>query len=754
MADAGVLKLGRRLTWLLRRLPILVPIVVLAAGIFLNFSQPTFIQRLTSFSFDSLQRLKPRPYTADMPVRIVDIDDPSLEKLGQWPWPRTLMAELVGKLAESGAAVIAFDGMLAEPDRTSPPVVASQIPAIAADPVLRERLSSLPDNDHVLASVIKQIPMVLGFTPTEKNTDRLPPRPSGTPAISGNDPASLLRGWQGTITNIDVLDRAATGIGSITTDFALDNTIRGVPLFFKIRNELYPSLAAETLRVVQPETRNRSYVIKTASGSGETDFGEGTAIVTVRIGQIEVQTDRGGQVLLYDTGPKAERILSAADVLAPDFDPAGVADMVVFIGSSAAGIKDLRVTPLDPVAPGVVVHAQIVEQMLTGTYLQRPDWIPGAERIFLILMGLLMIFLLARLSAAWAGAVALVFICSALAASWFGFSELGWLIDPVYPSGVLLVMFLSGTLFSYIRSEAERRQVRDAFSLYLAPELVKEVAADPDRLKLGGEQREVTVMFTDIRRFTTISESLKPDELTRFLNGFLTPMTDIIQSRRGTIDKYMGDAIMAFWNAPLDDADHAGNACRAALEMRARLVEVNAAWQADHGEGSPLIEIGIGLNTGPAAVGNFGSARRMAYSVIGDAVNLSSRLEGQTKAYGADTLISEETQKRAPDFAVVELDLLRVKGKREPSRIFALMGDQNRRLDAGFAALADAQARFLEAYRAGRFAEATALLDEAEAAANAFGWHQHYYEVMRLRMARLIAEPPVQWDGVYEATEK
>lgn len=747
--------LRRRASWLLRRLPTLVPVLVLAAGIFLNVSQPPFIQQLTSFSFDALQRIKPRPYNAEeMPVRVVDIDDPSLEKLGQWPWPRTLMADLIERLTKAGAVVIAFDGMLAEPDRTSPSAVAEQIPSVAADPVLKERLSGLPDNDKILADTIKRSPMVLGFTPTNKETSRLPPRPSGTPALSGNDPRPVLEPWNGAITNLEVLDKAAIGLGSITTEFGRDNTIRGVPLFFRIKDMLYPSLAAETLRIAQPEMRNRSYIIKTASGSGERDFGAGVDFVVVRIGQIEALTDRVGNLLLYDSGPKPERFIPAADVLSPDFDPQRVADMVVFIGSTAAGLKDLRATPLDPVAPGVVVHAQLVEQMLTGTYLQRPDWIPGAERIFLVLMGLLMIVLLALLSAAWSGAIALVFICSALAASWFGFTEFGWLIDPVYSSGVLLLLFLSGTLFSYIRSEAERQQVRSAFSLYLAPELVKVVAANPDRLRLGGEQREVTVMFTDIRRFTTISESLKPDELTRFLNGFLTPMTDIILGRRGTIDKYMGDAIMAFWNAPLDDAGHAANACRAALDMRARLGEVNEAWRRERGENSALIEIGIGLNTGAASVGNFGSDQRLAYSVIGDTVNLTSRLESQTKAYGVDTLISEETQRRAPEFAVVELDLLRVKGKREPARIFALMGDQNRRQDPGFAALADAQKRFLEAYRAGHFEEALGLLGEAEAAAKAFGWQQHYYDVMRVRLGRLRDEPPAQWDGVYEATEK
>ncbi|MGE0153603.1 MAG: CHASE2 domain-containing protein [Reyranellaceae bacterium] len=750
MAEAGKSTLRRRLSWLLRGLPTLVPLGLLAAALVVNALNPPFLRQVTAFTFDSLQRIKPRAYDPQIPVRVADIDDASLALLGQWPWPRTTMAEIVARLANAGAAAIVFDGILGEPDRTSPPTVAREIPTVAADPLLRERLAALPDNDAYFAEVLAQVPMVLGFSPTDMASGKEPVRKAGL-AFTGDDPRLFLRLWAGATTNLEILEKAAAGVGSITTEFGGDNTIRGVPLFFRIDEKLYPSLAAEAIRVAQGAT---TYVIKSSNASQETGYGEQTGMVSVKIGQFEPVTDGLGQILLYDTGPQAERFISLADVMSDGFDASRVEGMIVFIGSSAPGLKDLRTTPLDPVAPGVVVHAQLAEQIIGKVHLERPDLIRGAEFLYLVLIGLVMVLLLPRLGAALSGVAALVLICGALALSWFAFSELGWLVDAVYPSGVLLLLFLSGTLFSYIRSEAERRQVRNAFSLYLAPELVKEVAANPDRLRLGGEQREVTVMFTDIRGFTTISEALKPDELTRFLNGFLTPMTDIILGRRGTIDKYMGDAIMAFWNAPLDDPDHAANACRAALDMRTRLTEVNQAWRAERGENSPLIQIGIGLNTGPASVGNFGSDQRLAYSVIGDTVNLSSRLEGQTKAYGVDTLISEETQKRATDLAVVELDLLRVKGKREPARIFALMGDQNRRQDAGFAALADAQKRFLEVYRAGSFGDAATVLDEAEAAARAFGWHQHYYEVMRGRLARLQADAPARWDGVYEATEK
>lgn len=740
----------RDLLWVLRNLPTLVPLLFLVAAFAVKISDPPFIRQLTSYTFDSLQRLQPRNYDPEVPVRVVDIDDASLKLLGQWPWPRTTMAELFARLTNAGAAAIVFDGILAEPDRTSPAALAMQIPTIAADPELRAKLAGLPDNDTVLAEILTQANVVLGYSPTDVLSGNAPATKAGI-VFAGDDPRQFLRFWPGAITNLAILEKAAAGVGSITTEFGSDNTIRAVPLFFRINDKLYPSLTAEAIRVAQGAT---TYVIKSSNASQETGYGESTGFVAAKIGQFEVPVDAAGQIILYDTGPRPERFVSVADIMSGDFDASRVEGMILFLGSTAPGLKDLRSTPLDPVAPGVVVHAQLAEQIIGNTYLQRPDLLAGAEFIYLGVIGLLMVFLLPRLGAAISGGMALALIGGALGLSWVAYSQFGLLIDAVYPSLVLFALFLSGTLFSYIRSEMERRQVRDAFSLYLAPELVREAAAHPGRLRLGGESREVTVMFTDIRRFTTISESLKPDELARFLNGFLTPMTDIILSHRGTIDKYMGDAIMAFWNAPLDDSDHAINACRAALEMRERLGLLNSLWRMERGEDSPLIEIGIGLNTGEASVGNFGSDKRFAYSVIGDAVNLSSRLEGQTKAYGADTLISEETQKRAPDFAVVELDLLRVKGKREPARIFALMGDATRRQDAGFAALADAQARFLVAYRAGEFGEAVRLLDEAEQAATDFGWQQQYYEVMRTRLRRLVSEPPAGWDGVYEATEK
>jgi adenylate cyclase len=495
-------------------------------------------------------------------------------------------------------------------------------------------------------------------------------------------------------------------------------------------------------------------IIKWSGGSGEMSFGTSTGVAQIKVGQVVVPTDAKGQIVLYDTGFQPERFISVSKFLDPKADPDLVRDKIVLIGTSAPALKDLRATPLNPAGAGVEVHAQILEQMLTNTFLYDVDWQKGVDIVYILVLGLLLILAMRKLSAIFSGPVALLFIGGALFASWFAFTQGGILLAPVYPATIMALIFITGTSFSYIKSEAGRRQVRDAFSLYLSPEMVRRAEANPEALNLGGEERDVTVMFTDIRGFTTISEGLKPAELTAMLNGFLTPMTNIIQDdRRGTVDKYMGDAIMAFWNAPLDDPDHAGNACRAALDMRRRLRELNEEWE-KAGAGYPRLNIGIGLNSGPVTVGNFGSEKRFAYSIIGDAANLASRLEGQTKAYGVDILISEEVLKRAPGFHVLELDLIRVKGKREPARIYALIGMPEATLSPERAELQRLQSDFLALYRKGDFVAAGLALAAAQQAAATANWRQGYYDVMQARLHELGEVAPEGWDGVYEATSK
>ena len=330
------------------------------------------------------------------------------------------------------------------------------------------------------------------------------------------------------------------------------------------------------------------------------------------------------------------------------------------------------------------------------------------------------------------------------------------MLDPVYPGLAISMIFLVSTLLTYVRTESDRRRVKNAFGHYISPEFMEELSKNPEKLVLGGETRDLTIMFTDIRNFTSISERMSPAALTQLMNDFLTPMSDLVMHNRGTIDKFMGDAMMAFWNAPLDDPDHARHACLTALKMNEALRPINDKLKKEaqaKGEEPILLQAGIGLNTGPASVGNMGSRQRFAYSALGDNVNLASRLEGQTKTYGVEILIGEGTQTRVPDLATLELDLLRVKGKNEPVRIFTILGDEHMAQSESFMLWKSAQSRMLSAYRAMNFDEAGSVLMECRDLSA--GRLNGYYDMYQQRIDSLKTNRPNDgWDGVFVATTK
>ncbi|MBT5659213.1 MAG: adenylate/guanylate cyclase domain-containing protein, partial [Rhodospirillaceae bacterium] len=430
---------------------------------------------------------------------------------------------------------------------------------------------------------------------------------------------------------------------------------------------------------------------------------------------------------------------------------------IVFIGTSASGLKDQRPTPMNPVTSGVEIHVQVVEQALTDTYLKRPDWATGAEIIYLVVLGLLLIFILSKFGALISAIIGIIMIGSAIGFSWYAFSTLHWLIDPIFPSLIGLIIYIVESLISYLKTEAEKNQVRGAFSHYLSPALVEQLAENPDQLQLGGEDRDMTLLFCDIRGFTTISEQFDAQGLTSFMNRFLTPMTDIILTRGGTIDKYMGDAIMAFWNAPLLDPDHPRHGALTALEMIDSLKELNIVWkqQADE-EGRKYIpvKIGVGVNSGPCCVGNMGSDQRFDYSVLGDDVNLASRLEGQSKAYGVDIVIGENTQVQIGDMATLELDLIQVKGKTVPARIFTLLGDETYGQSASFQSLISRHKYFLETYRKQDWELAEDFLQQCRKL-DKNGKLSTLYDLYTDRISHFQADPPgPDWDGVFIATSK
>ena len=737
------------------------PLVFLALSILIGIWNPSPIQRLKLLGFDQIQRLEPRPYQK-LPVRIVDIDEKSLDALGQWPWPRTVIAELLSKLHKEGAAAVAFDILFAEPDRTSPTTILKQwkrFESVSKNPELSDLISKLPDHDEVLASTLKRLPTVLGIMFDNSGDVRGRPNPKWSYAKQGDDPRQFIPSYSGVVKALDILSSSTSGLGSINSSLDSDGIIRRVPLFVRLNSgekfskEIFPTLSVEALRVAQ---RASTYLLRSSGASGDESFGENTGLQQIRVGRIKVPTSGSGQLWLHDTGHIPERYVSAIDVFQSKPISEKIRGHIVLIGTSAAGLKDIRSTPMEAAIAGVEVHAMAIEQMILGQHLERPAWMPGAEILWLFFLGAMLSFLIPRYGAFKCAFIALLGLTVSVLTPWFAYTEYKLLVDPVYPSLVIILIYLTGSFIAFLRTESEKKYVRGAFSRYLSPDLVEKLAEEPDLLKLGGETKEMTIMFSDIRGFTQISESMSATELTNFINEYLTPMTDIILKHRGTIDKYMGDAIMAFWNAPIDNPKHREEAATAALAMMKGLKDFNDSLEeksALDGKTRPPVSIGIGINTGSCCVGNMGSDQRFDYSVLGDTANVASRLEGQSKTYGVPIVVGEETVNSAPEFAWFELDLIRVIGKDEPVRIFSLVGDDRVKTEAWFSRASELNTTFLDYYRRQKWDEATAFLTKLEG-------------VPELDLSKLISlyrdrvsvyreqELGPNWDGVYAATSK
>jgi adenylate cyclase len=728
-----------------------LPLALLVAMVLAHFAIPRLFDRFSLFAFDIYQRAAPRETPDDAPVLIVDIDERSLKEIGQWPWPRTLVAQLVDKLHAAGAAVVAFDVLFSETDRTSPESLLALLIARGASAEEATRLlAAMPDPDAQLAAAMAKAPVVTGFNLVASG-EGTPRGKAGfaTVGAAGADPLIFVESFAGAVSALPQLQEAATGNGFVNQISDWDNVVRRVPLVLRLGGKPVPSLAAEAMRVGLGA--RSTYVLRYAGAQAERSFGENTGLNAVQLQipelgkALPVPTDSAGQVTLHFARPDERRYVSAADILAGKFDPVRVADRIVLVGASAAGLNDLKATPIAPNTPGVEIHAQLIEQILQQDFLFRPDWGAGAEIVFAVLFGLVLIVTIPRFGALPGAAIGGLAVTLAVATSWFAFRDGQVLIDPVYPVLVLAAIYLFGTLLNYRLTERRQREIREAFSRYMSPQYVEQLAQNPEKLVLGGEVRLMTIMFCDIRGFTSMSEGMSAHELGQLINEFLTPMTEIVMQHKGTIDKYIGDCIMAFWNAPLDDPDHARNAVAAAQEMRRRLAELNAGWAA---EGRRTLQFGIGINTGECSVGNFGSHQRFNYSLLGDPVNLSSRLEGLTKIYGVDLILGEDTAVRLDDPGLIELDLVAVKGKTRAVRIYTLPPHpvETQQYLARHAAL-------LEAYRQRDWQAALGLLEDPVLAAERE--MASVYGLFRERIAEMQVEPPpADWDGVFVSHEK
>lgn len=737
-------------------------LALLAGLVYFSGSPHEIRKRLQYATFDTYNKVKPRPPSDK--VVIIDLDEASLKRMGQWPWPRNVMAEMVTRLKELGASVIAFDIVFAENDRTSPARIAERLPQDEAYQDARSVLQTLPDNDAVFAKAIQDAGnVVTGFTRARPEETLRMPHQSAKPLFLMKDKSPFYErtfAAPGVAENLPEFSRAAAGNGSFMATPDIDGIIREVSLFIQyppermagVDPELYPMLGLEALRV--ETNKNARLLIRSRADKGAMDTN-----YYIKLSGYDVPIESDSKMWVYYRHIAQDEYISAYkvfDEVQQDALREKLAGKIVFVGTSAEGLRDIRSTPLDIFVPGVEVHVNVVEQIIQQKFLKRPSIIAGVEAAVIGLAGLCIIVLAPFMNVILLGGMTILLAGGMFAGSWMMFADKGILLDPVYPSLSLGLLFLVSSLLSYVRSESERRQVRQAFGYYISPEFMEELTKNPDKLKLGGEVRDLTVMFTDIRSFTTISEHLTPEQLIHLMNDFLTPMSDLVMGNRGTIDKYMGDAMMAFWNAPLDDPDHARHACLTALKMNEALIPVNAQVKAQaekEGRVPVLLNAGIGINTGPCSVGNMGSRQRFAYSALGDAVNLASRLEGQTKAYGVNIMLGENTKNMVPDLALLELDLIQVKGKEEPVRVFTLLGDESVAAADEFKTWMAAHNGFLAAYRAADFGCAAQELKTARDAASIP--MDIYYDLFSARIAAYTKNPPPEnWGGVFVALDK
>jgi class 3 adenylate cyclase/CHASE2 domain-containing sensor protein len=823
---------------------------LLAAFLFVRVWDPGPLQTVRVKTFDFFQQLEPREIMKDSPVVIIDLDEASLKEVGQWPWPRNQIAQMVANLFRMGVSVVGFDIIFAEPDRMNSQSVVKSLHGL--DQETKDKILKIRSNDAIFADLIKRAgkvvvgQSVLPFERKYEGRKRLKSRVFER-RVNKNvpNPRDWVPGVPGLLRNIEPIELAAAGHGLLALQPEVDGIVRRVPAFFKKSKKLYPAFSLEVMRVafgksgmiakgteagiadVNLQGRRRFLVprailqdksiekipydpmfnrlayleiavdegkqlIKRAAIQGNKyplqKFTKGfdkTKFTVLNTPLIRVATDRQGRIWPYFSKRDRSKYVSAKDVLSA-FDEKGkfsgtvdlkrIQGKLALLGTSATGLLDIKTVPTERFIPGVEVHAQLIESVLTNQFLNRPEFVDAAEMAIALLTGLIMIVLVPWVGARWALVFFLTVSIGSGAASWFLYTEQRMIVDAAYGVTAVLIIYVTLTYMGYASEEAQRRQTRDAFSKYLSPAMVEQVVEDPTLLTLGGSTRDMTLLFCDVRGFTSISELFDAEGLTVLINKLLTPLTDIILAKNGTIDKYMGDCIMAFWNAPMDDPKHAEDGCRSALEMVAAMAPLNARLEQeakDEGRKHLDLKVGLGLNSGDAVVGNMGTAQRMDYSVLGDTVNTAARLEGQSKSYGTDIVIGPNTYQQVQEFAIIELDNIQVKGKTVGLQIYALMGDEEVAKDPAFIAVKEAVSEMIREYRNQAWDKARELADKVRAAAEAAADTKVgpvlavkaaasdrfkldvLCDLYESRIRQYEADPPpADWDGVFIATTK
>ena len=695
---------------------------------------------LRNSAFDTFQIISPRQSQTKDNILILDIDEKSLSEIGQWPWSRSVLSELVDQTNLSAA--LAFDIVFAEADRTGSKELMN---LYKKNNDFVKSLKGLPDNDDLFANSIKDHgTVVLGAIPSNSLKNNFQMR-FGL-IQQGDDPKKFLREYKGIQTNLKILNSSSAGIGSMSIGNN-DSIIRKLPLFENINGSLVPSLSLELLRVAIGAS---TYQIKSSNASGETAFGEETGINHVKLGNLIIPTNPDGSVWIHYPEVSVDSI-SVSDIIKQKYPKDFFKDKILIVGTSAPGLFDLRSTPLKNNVPGVKIIADLTDQILSGSFLQRPDWIFGLELFTGFTLAILITIFIQFLGPIGGLSVFLIGNGISIFGSFYIFENYLFLIDPISPLVICLISYLVITFFNFLFTELERRKVRNAFSQYMSPVMVEKLAQSNKSLKLGGERREMTFLFSDIRGFTAISEKYKddPESLTVLINSILTVLSDEVLDQDGTIDKYMGDCIMAFWNAPSEDPFHREKSIEAAFKMSEALNKLNESLDR---KGENKLSIGIGINSGECIVGNMGSEKRFDYTVLGDAVNLASRLEGQSGNYGMQIILGEETIKKISknEYFQFELDLISVKGKSEPTSIFTVFKSWT--AEVAYEVFYEEHMDFLKNYRNKNWDKAKQHIDKYRLSIPEFTL---YYTLFLNRIDELSKQSlPEDWSGIFAAETK
>lgn len=637
------------------RAGIWVTLSAIACAAALQIADPLPAQILRNATFDQFQRFQPRRYQPTA-VKIIDIDDASLKKLGQWPWPRTRIAELIAALQRAKPRAIAFDILFAEADRTSPQAMLKLWPVSEA---LSRILAQLPDHDQVLARALNADNIVLGFSSDSQGRADAGVFKSQARFIEiGNAPAAEhLPHIDGILAPLPLFTAAAAGIGALNFIPDADGVIRKIPLLLNHRGDIVPTLTTETLRVAE-RTPNLAIISESEHNAG---------ISALRIGKLSVPTTAQGEFWLHYTPPEAGRYIPAWRILSGDAPAAELQNALLLVGTSAQGLMDLRFNPLGNIIPGIEIHAQALEQILSGRSLQRPSWSSALELLIVTAFGLAIGLVTLNVGALRSFSLFIAALAMLWLGAWRAYADYRLLLDPMLPGIGLVLTFMSAGLCRHLYSERRQRWVKEAFARYISPNRVEHLLAHPEDLELGGRRQICSFVFSDLANFTNLMESMDPGAAVALLNRYLDEMIAIAFAHHGTLDRIVGDAVAIMFSAPIEQADHQRRALHCALAMQ-RFAERYS--QELNARNIPFGRTRIGVHTGEVIVGNFGGNTIFDYRALGDPVNTASRLEGANKYLGTSICVSEATLAGCRDIPARPIGRLRVKGKSIALQVF------------------------------------------------------------------------------------